>query len=112
MSTKYDNTDWTRLARTGGAVVITLALDTDGIIRGTYPVSLPCRGCWVAVRDTNTDDVYMSTAPGAIPELCPYMSYPNLGAQPLWIPISDVSQLSFCGAAGAGDKVDIVFLTG
>ncbi len=112
MSTKYNNADPTRTARTGGAVVITLAIDTDGIVRGTHPTSLSCRGCWVAIRDTNVDDIYMSTAPNVHPDVSPYMPKPSLGAQPLWIPTSDVAQLSFCGAGGVGDIVDIVYLLG
>ena len=112
MSTKYNNADPTRTARTGGAIVITLALDTDGIMRGAHPTSLPCRGCWVAVRETNGDDIYMSTAPNAHPILCPYMPKASLGAQPLWIPTSDVAQLSFCSVGAAGDIVDVVYLLG
>ena len=112
MATKYNNADPTRAARTGGAVVITLALDTDGIIRGTHPTSLPCRGCWVAVRETNVADTYMSAAPNANPILCHYMPKASLGAQPLWIPTSDVAQLSFCSVGAAGDVVDVVYLLG
>jgi len=111
MATKYNNADPTRIARTGGAVVITVALDTDGIMRGTHPTSLPCRGCWIAVRDTNANDIYMSTAPNVTPLISPYIPKPSFGAQPLWIPTSDVAQLSFCSAGDAG-KVDVVYLLG
>ncbi len=113
MSTKYDNTDWFRLARTGGAVVVSLVLVDGGNYygQGNDGVSLPCRGCWVAIRDTNISDVYMSTAPGVTPLISPYIPKPFLGAQPLWIPISDVAQLSFAGN-NETDKIDITYLLG
>lgn len=113
MSTKYDNTNWFRLSRTGGAVVVSL-VDMGGMwfySRGNKGVSLPCKGCWIAVRDTNISDMYMSTAPGCTPEIAPYIPVPSLGAQPLWIPISDVDQLSFSGN-NTTDRIDIVYLLG
>jgi len=112
MATKYDNTDTQRVARTGGGVVITLAVDTDGVIRGRHPTSLPCKGCWVSVRDTNDHDTYWSVGSDTDPNFCPYMPKPSLGAQPLWIPISDVYQLTFCSVSGVDDKIDIVYLLG
>jgi len=114
MSTKYDNTDTQRLARTGGAVVVSLVFNAVDLWyegQGNDGVSLPCKGCWIAVRDSNVSDVYMSTAPGCTPMVSPYIPIPSLGAQPLWIPISDVAQLSFAGNALA-DKIDIVYLLG
>lgn len=113
MTTKYNNTDWFRLSRTGGAVVVSL-VDVGGMwyySRGNNGVSLPCKGCWVAVRDGNAEDIYMSTAPDCTPEVSPYIPIPSLGAQPLWIPISDVDQLSFSGN-NTTDKIDIVYLLG
>ena len=114
MATKYNNTDWSRLSRTGGAVVVTLVYDAPTMnyySRGNNGVSLPCKGCWIAVRDTNISDMYMSTAPGCTPLIAPYIPIPSLGAQPLWIPISDVDQLSFSGN-NTTDRIDIVFLLG
>jgi len=113
MSTKYDNTDWFRLARTGGAVVVSLILTPTMVYygQGNEGVSLPCRGCWIAVRESNLSDIYMSTAPDCTPTISPYIPSPALGAQPFWIPISDVSQLSFAGN-NTTDKIDIVYLLG
>lgn len=114
MSTKYDNTNTQRLARTGGAVVVSLVFDAvtfNYYGQGNDGVSLPCKGCWIAVRDGNAEDIYMSTAPGCTPVVSPYIPVPSLGAQPLWIPISNVAQLSFAGN-DAADKVDIVYLLG
>lgn len=112
MATKYDNTDWSRISRTGGAVVITLAEDADGVIRGRHLTSLPCKGCWVSVRDTNEEDTYWSVGSDTNPNFCPRLPLPSLGTQPLWIPISDIHQLTFCTVAGIDDKVDIVYLVG
>jgi len=39
MSTKYDNTEWHSLARTGGAIVVTIELDPDYGPLGVHPVS-------------------------------------------------------------------------
>ncbi len=110
MSNKYDNCDGFRLARTGGAVVITLVLDPFVGVIGSYPTSLPCRGCWIQVREDNSSDVYISTGPNATAEASPMLSIPSHGRQPLWVSIADVGQLSFAGAEG--DHIDIVYLTG
>ncbi len=110
MSTKYDNCDVSRLARTGGAVVVTLVGSDFGPI-GAHPVSLPCRGCWIQVREANISDVYMSTGPDCTAEASPMLEVPSVGRQPLWIPIADVGQLSFAGGI-VGDKIDIVYLLG
>jgi len=115
VTTKYDNTDCFRLSRTGGAVVVSFTFDTVNLWyygQGNGGVSLPCKGCWVAVRDTNPDDIYMSTAPDVTPIISPYIPKPVLGVQPLWVPISDVAQLSFCNVGGDDNWVDIVYLLG
>jgi len=105
MSTKYDNTDWFRLARTGG--VLSVTIDWTGFAQGNGGISLPCRGCFVQIKGDAAnvwiDDIenlgYGPFIPGA-----------GVGHQPMWIPISDVAQLHFGGTNG--DIVDIVYLLG
>lgn len=112
MSTKYDNTDWSRLSRTGGAVVVTLVATPRvgmGFGVGNDGISLPCKGCWVAGR-TGQDSFFMAAHPLCSPLVSPDIAKPENGGQPFWIPVSDVSQLSFCGATGS--KIDIVYLLG
>jgi len=114
MSTKYDNTDWYRLSRTGGAVVVTLAEVSVWVGpygRGNDGISLPCKGCWIAVRDANVGDVYMSVEPDCTPFASADMARPADGGQPFWVPVSDVAQLSFCGEED-DDMIDIVYLLG
>lgn len=111
MSTKYDNADCTRLARTGGRVVVTVALDPDYGPLGVHPESIPCRGCFVAGRDDEDGAVIMSIGLGRDPTLRgTYIPKVGDGGQPTWVPISDVSQLYF--SAGNGEHIDIVYLLG
>lgn len=104
VTTKYDNTNWFRLSRTGGAALA--ILDANGIGNGNGGVSLPCKGCFVQPRFR--DPVFITIeGPGAIGPYLPGAAY---GQQPMYIQISDVAQLFFRGNAGA--IVDIVYLLG
>ena len=105
MTTKYDNTDWFRLSRTGGATIATLGAIT-GRGYGNGGVSLPCKGCFVQPRWR--DGVYILTE-GAL-GIGPWLAGGAVGQQPTYIPISDVAQLYFQGTAGG--IVDIVYLIG
>lgn len=106
--TKYNNCDWGRLARTGGAVRVTIGFDADYGPLGVYPTSLPCRGCWVSPRDP---DIVMSIGTGRDPTLRgDYIPVYTTGGKPVWVPISDVSQLYFSGTEQ--DVIDIVYLIG
>ena len=118
MTTKYDNADWTRCARTYG--VIECVLGAGGIpneAQGNNGISLPCRGCWVQKREGGDADVliWMSIGTPATPMLGVELGQPESditvmeGASPLWVPISDVSQLYFYGEYGT---VDIMYLLG
>ena len=104
MTTKYDNTDWFRLARTGGVLSVTLG--AGGVGRGNDGVSLPCRGCFVQIR--GDADVWIDDIDGA--GLGPFIPGAAVGHQPMWIPISDVAQLYFGGSNR--DIVDIIYLLG
>ena len=111
MTTKYDNADWTHLARTGGAVVVTIELDPDYGPLGVYPESIPCRGCFVAGRVLEAGNVIMSIGTERNPALRgTYIPKTWDGGQPVWVPVSDVSQLYF--SAEEGEHVDIVYLVG
>lgn len=105
MSTKYDNTDWFRLSRTGGATITTLG--PGGIGYGNGGVSLPCKGCFVQPR--YKEGAYI--AEEGVVGIGPYLAGAALGQQPTYIPISDVAQLYFSGGR-TGDIIDIVYLLG
>jgi len=106
MSTKYDNADWFRLARTGGAIKVTLG--PGGYDVANDGVSIPCKGCFVQARDGASgmwiDSNEEPTGDG------PYIPGAVLGGQPIWIPVSDVAKLAFGGMVG--DIADIVYLLG
>lgn len=104
MTTKYDNTDWSRCVSTGAVTVVILGVDGTG-----QGASYPCKGCWVQTRAAN-DLVRMSIGMPATADLGVELGDPVEGAQPLWVPISDISQLYFYGTAF--DIVDIVYLLG
>ena len=111
MTTKYDNCDVSLLARTGGAVVVTIAMDADYGPLGVHPVSIPCRGCFVSTRNIKLGATVMAIGTGRDPgNRGVYIAMPSTGGQPMWVQVSDVSQLYF--SAGVGEKIDIVYLLG
>ena len=107
MSTKYDNCDWKRCARTGGVTIATIGPSGTG--QGNAGVSIPCRGCWIQSRDANAA-VKMSIGTAATAVLGVTIAEPGVGAQPLWIPIADIAQLYFYGTIGS--VIDITYLLG
>jgi hypothetical protein len=107
MTTKYDNMRWLRCARTGGVDVVTLSLAGEG--QGNDGVSIAVRGCWVQNRKNNST-VKMSIGTPATAVYGVELAMPDVGAQPLWVPISDLAQLYFYGFRG--DKIDIIYLLG
>lgn len=110
MTTKYDNMRWLRCARTGGVDTVTLSLTGKG--QGNEGISIAVRGCWVQNRSENYNFpvVKMSIGMEATPVKGVELAMPDVGAQPLWVPISDLAQLYFYGFRG--DKIDIVYLLG
>jgi len=120
MTTKYDNADWSRCARTYGVLMSTIGDDGDpwNTSQGNNGISLPCRGCWVQLREGGAEDaiVKMSIGTPATAELgvalgrveCDFAVIE--GALPLWVPVSDVSQLYFYGTEGR--SIDITYLLG
>lgn len=108
MTTKYDNADWSRCAGRGG---VTLALiDAEGYGRGNDGISIPCRGCWVQARMAEGVEIKMNIGSKAEADLGVQLGDVTFGAQPLWVPISDVAQLYFYGIVG--HIVDIMYLLG
>jgi hypothetical protein len=118
MTSKYDNHAVDRAARTGGAVRVTLS---SNIGQGNGGTLLPCRGCWVQAVLANTDVVRMNIGSAASGTAGVDLarqhinvvadSYGAAAAQPLFIPISDVSQLYFYSATDS-QVIDIVYLLG
>lgn len=115
MATKYDGTRQT-ICPTGGAVRVTLS-SNDG--QGNDGTSLPCKGCWVQAADSNTDVVRMNIGADATDALGvdlgrPYVSGTTASGscQPMWVPVSDVSQLYFHSAGDDNAIVDILYLVG
>ena len=111
MSIKYDNADCSRLARTGGSIVVTVVMDPDYGPLGVHPVSIPCKGCFVSSRNTKVGSTIMAIGTGRDPALRGvYIAMPGTGGQPMWVQVSDVSQLYF--SADVGEKIDITYLLG
>ena len=118
MATKYDNAQTDRCARTGGAVRVTLV---SNVGQGNGTTSLPCRGCWVQANSANTDWVRMNIGAAASNTLgvvlgrqVAYDGTDEASAsacQPMWVPISDVSQLYFYSATDS-QIIDILYLVG
>ena len=116
MSTKYDNADWKRCARTYGVIQLIIGFPaTPNTVQGNYGVSLPCRGCWVQKRENTLPTIKMSIGTPATAvfgvELGDADSWVDEeSALPLWVPVSDVSQLYFYGEDGT--SIDIMYLLG
>ena len=107
MSTKYDHKQWGRCARTGG--ITTVVLSATGVGQGNDGTTLYCRGCWVQSR-TGNSTVKMSIGTAATAVFGVELATPDVGGQPLWVPVSDVAQIYFYGTRG--DVIDIVHLLG
>lgn len=105
MSTKYDNTDWFRLARTGGTLNVTL--DADGVGQGNDGVSLPCKGCFIQIEDGTGAWMMSRYDPD---DIGPYIPGASKGCQPIFVQVSDVAKLFFGGDIGG--VINIVYLLG
>ena len=102
--TKYDNCDWSRLARTGG--VSRAVIGADGQGQGNGGVSIPCRGCFIQSREKEACWLTEEGGMGA----GPFLPGPNSGCQPIWLSIANVAEIWIGGAPG--ETVDIVYLLG
>ena len=122
MTTKWDNADWSRLARDYDVTAVTTNWVT-GLGQGNDGVSLPCRGCYVEPREGQYGDrvkMAVGTPASAVFGVTLGVSEsaetdkwgrPIIqGATYLWVPVSDVSQLYFYCAGGG--TVDIMYFFG
>ena len=107
MASKYDGTRQV-ICPTGGS--ITVEID-DSVGRGNAGEALPCKGCWVVVRSVATGPVHMNIGAAASATLGIELSEGQGSGGPLWVPISDVSQLYFYSGTD-GDDIDITYLVG
>ena len=106
-----------KIRKGGGSVRVTLATNVG---QGNGGTSLPCAGCWVQPVLANTEVVKMNIGAAASATLGVDLQRPHINdgtdeygaaaAQPIWVPIDDVSKLYFYSAQ-ADAVVDITYLT-
>ena len=104
-----------RIRGTGGAVRVTCSSDVG---QGNGGTSLPCAGCFVQAAIGNTEVVRMNidvaaSASVGIDLARPFISGTTAAcaAQPMWVPIDDVSSLYFY-SADANAIIDILYVKG
>jgi hypothetical protein len=93
----------------GGGGSVTVAISVSNVGQGNAGVSLPCAGCWVSPRSTNTGVIKMNIEAAASATLGIELGDADTGSGPLWVPIDDVSKIYLYGAT-AGDDIDITYL--
>lgn len=96
-----------RIRPNGGSVKVTIA---SNVGQGNGGTTLKCAGCWVSSAAANTGPVKMNIASAANANLGIELPKSD-AANPLWVPISDVSKLYFYSGTD-GDIVDITYLKG
>ncbi len=97
-TSKYFNTDWTRVPDEGGSLKVTLS---DGVGQGNGGTSLPCKVVWLQTDGTDVmvnigaavDSTYVGIQ-------VPWVDVTNHVWNVLEIPIDDVSKLYFKGTSG------------
>lgn len=106
MASKYDGS---RLAiyRTGGSVEVVIEA-TEG--QGNAGGALPCKGCFVMARTGNAFPIHMNIGADASGILGIELPESVGAGSPVWVPVSDVSQLYFYGTTD--DVVDITYFVG
>jgi len=108
MSTKYDNADWSKCARTYKTTIVQMD-DVTHVAQGNMGVPLPCRGCYIQMREADVT-VLMSIGTPAAAGVGIQLGLSDGRATPLWVPVSDISQLYFYG--DARDIADIMYFIG
>lgn len=103
---KYDNTSWFRLVKSGGALSVSIGANNYSQANGG--TSLPCVGCFIQIRN-GTGSAWIDS-PSSLLASGPGLGGAANGFQPMWLPVSDVSTLFFAGTEGS--VIDIVYLTG
>ncbi|MHA2063740.1 MAG: hypothetical protein ACXABY_05075 [Candidatus Thorarchaeota archaeon] len=106
-----------RIRSGGGSVRVTLA---SNVGQGNGGTSLKCAGCWIQPVIANTAVVRWNIGAAASAILGQDLARPQIydgateasaaAAQPLWVPIDDVSKLYFYSTQ-ADAVVDITYLT-
>ena len=117
---KYNNADWTKLARDYGVIEVTMG--ADGSAQANDGVSIPCRGCYIEPRERTTDPVKFAVGTpatavfgvtlgaGDTGEVDKFQNDIPEGAPYLWVPVSDVSEMYFYGTWG--HTVDVMYFYG
>lgn len=116
--TKYANTRSGTIASSGGSVRVTCS---SNVGQGNGGTSLPCKGCFVQPAIANTEVVKMNIGAAASATLGVDLQRPHINdgtdeygasaAQPLFVPVDDVSLLYFY-SADADAIIDITYLRG
>ena len=90
----------------GGSVWVTLA---SNVGQGNGGTSLPCAGCWISCESGSTAPCKVNIGAAASAILGVTFDEATTRANPMWIPIDDVSKLYFY-SAGATDTIDIMYV--
>lgn len=106
-----------RIRSGGGSVRVTCS---SNVGQGNGGTALKCAGCWVQAAVANTEVVKMNIGAAASAALGVDLARPHIDedagefnsstAQPMWVPIDDVSKLYFY-SADADAIIDITYLT-
>lgn len=112
MSNEYHGAYTCRARSGGGSVKVALSA---GVGQGNGGTALSCAGCWVQSASANTEVVKMNIGAAASATLGVELAHADTNtlkiAQPLWVPVSDVSLLYFY-SSDADAIVDITYLAG
>lgn len=98
-----------RIRGSGGSVKVTLS---SGLGQGNDGTSQPCAGCFVQAATANTAVVKMNIGAAASANAGVELARTEAAAstaQPLWVPVDDVSLLYFYSSDADG-IVDITYL--
>jgi len=93
---------------TGGSVAVVL---TGNYAQGNGGNTLPCKGCLIIGRTTNTGPVHMNIGAAASNILGIQVPESAGSGSPFFVPISDVSQLYFYSGTDT-DVIDIMYFVG
>ena len=93
---------------TGGSVAVVL---TGNNVQANDGDALPCKGCLVIGRTTNTGPVHMNVGAAASNILGIQVPESAGSGSPFFVPISDVSQLYFYSGTDT-DVIDIMYFVG
>jgi len=104
--TKYAGTDYGRIVTSGGSVKVTIALTVG---QGNGGTSIPCKGCYVSPRSTNSGRMRINIGAAATADLGIELPDADEGS-PVFFPVDDVASLYFFGTND--DIVEIMYFLG